>query len=219
MTDSDLSVLVAELRRLEQAASIAPWDRFIEEDDKERIEKPWKVGVMAKDCHEVAWMYGWRDKQVVYANADFIAAARNALVPLLDALERLTTERDEARKELATLQDVRLYMNEMELAHRDCPATGEPYKGRPVCTQADRDAYGTSKGWHEPVVTIAKLRAERDEARAALFYARQLYDAAGEVLHSAKASGGAARDYEVDGIRELDQAYAWCSELAAKEKL
>lgn len=90
----------AEWRRLAEAATPGPWDVLL---PAEYHCTPLVVrrGVQVRDGGEVA---STNENSGQAHDAPFLAAARKAVPALLDEVERLTRERDEARAELGRLQ-------------------------------------------------------------------------------------------------------------------
>jgi hypothetical protein len=95
MTPAD----IAELRALEQAATPGPWRwRFQSIEQLSDSGQGYPLDfypdcdtIQESQCHECGTRIGPTD-----ANGAFIAAARTAVLALLDELERLRGERDEA---------------------------------------------------------------------------------------------------------------------------
>lgn len=105
---------IGELRRLEKEATPGPWewDKRLSDNGAPRLRaKTTMLGrEQTRDVAQVLFHGGSEDREV-HANARLITEMRAALVPLLDLVDSLTRERDEARR---AIEQCRAVFTELE---------------------------------------------------------------------------------------------------------
>lgn len=96
---------IAELRTKAEAATPGPWEtRGYKEMRGKYVVGPRKPGDLGRG--PVVLMQPLFCDERSAANADFIAAARNLVPALLDALATARTERDEARAQVQAVREI-----------------------------------------------------------------------------------------------------------------
>jgi chromosome segregation ATPase len=165
LTDDEL----AELRRLSDAATAAPWGVKPNQHhtQNQKIESAEVIemqgGGTVSSVHITAWKQGHRDAR---PDAALIAVARNALPRLLD----------ESAAQDATIAELRVEVRRMDANHAELLAENERLKAELAMhrltmsqlTEIAWDCYDDIPAGSSLVERVKEIIAERDAARAEL---------------------------------------------------